>query len=49
MRSSLEQPEAERQQCGTLPVGKVAEVTDAHEAAWQHVQEEATQELIEFG
>jgi uncharacterized membrane protein len=47
MGCALEQPEAERQQCGSLAVGKEAEVTDAHEAAWQQVQKEATQELID--
>jgi hypothetical protein len=46
MDRTAKQPETERQQCGTLAVGKEAEVTDAHEAAWQQVQEEATQELI---
>jgi hypothetical protein len=45
MGCALEQPEAERKQCGSLAVGKEAEVTDAHEAAWQQVQKEATQEV----
>jgi hypothetical protein len=30
-----------------LPVGKEAEVADADEAAWQQVQEEAAQELVD--
>jgi hypothetical protein len=30
-----------------LSVGKEAEVADADEAAWQQVQEEATQELVD--
>jgi hypothetical protein len=29
-----------------LPVGEEAEVADAHEAAWQQVEQEAAQELI---
>ena len=47
MFRALDQTEAERQQCGTLAVGEEAEVTDAHEAAWQQVQEEAAQELVD--
>src|SRR5260370_18911252 len=39
--------EAERQQRGTLPVGEEAEVADAHEAAWQQVEQEAAQELVD--
>ena len=31
-----------------LSVGKEAEVADADETAWQQVQEEATQELIDW-
>jgi hypothetical protein len=42
---TLEHTEAERQQAGTLPVGEEAEVTDADEAAWEQVQEEAPQKL----
>ncbi len=44
---TLEKSEAEREQCGSLPVGKEAEVADADEAAWEQVQEEAAQELID--
>ena len=43
----MEQFEAERQQCGALPVGKEAEVADAYESAWKQVQEEAAEELID--
>src|SRR6266852_7114351 len=38
---------AKRQQSGTSPVGKEAEVANAHEAFRKHMQEEAAQELIE--
>jgi hypothetical protein len=30
-----------------LPVGEEAEVADAHEAAWQQVEQEAAQELLD--
>ncbi len=30
-----------------MPVGKEAEVADAHEAAWQQVEQEAAQELFD--
>jgi hypothetical protein len=30
-----------------LPVGEEAEVADAHEAAWQQVEQEAAQELVD--
>jgi hypothetical protein len=43
---TLEKAEAERQQRGSLTVGEEAEVTDADEASWQQVQQEATQKLI---
>ena len=41
-----EQLEAERQERGTLSVGEKAEVTDAHEALGEQVQEKAVQELV---
>lgn len=43
----LEQAEAERQQRGSLAVGEEAEVADADQAAWQQVQKEAAQKLID--
>ena len=39
--------EAEWEQRSTSPVGEEAEVADAHEAAWQQVEQEASQELVE--
>ena len=39
--------EAEWQQRSALPVGEEAEVADAHEAAWQQVEQEAAQELVD--
>ena len=30
-----------------MPIGKEAEVADAHEAAWQQVEQEAAQELFD--
>lgn len=42
----MEQVEAKRQERGTLPVGEKAEVTDAHEAFGQQVQEKTAQELV---
>ena len=35
------------QQTGASSVGEEAEVTDAHEATWQHMQKEAAQELVD--
>src|SRR5260370_20835617 len=35
---ALKETEAERQECGPLPVGEEAEVADAHEAAREQVQ-----------
>src|SRR5271163_3088248 len=46
-RGTCEQLEAERQQRGASPVGEEAEVADAHEAAWQQVEQEAAQELVD--
>ena len=42
-----EQMEAEWQQRSALPVGEESEVADAHEAAWQQVEQEAAQELVD--
>ena len=39
--------EAEREQRSTSPVGEESEVADAHEAAWQQVEQEAAQELVD--
>ena len=39
--------EAEWQQRSASPVGEKAEVADAHEAAWQQVEQEAAQELVD--
>jgi hypothetical protein len=44
---ATKQLEAERQEGGALPVGEEAEVADAHEAAWQQVEQEAAQELFD--
>jgi hypothetical protein len=44
----LQCAEAERQQRGALPVGEVAEVADADEAAWHQMQKKASQELIHW-
>ncbi len=44
---AAKQLEAERQEGGALPVGEEAEVADAHEAAWQQVEQEAAQELFD--
>ena len=33
--------------CGAVAVGEEAKVTDADEAAWQQVQQEAAQELLD--
>ena len=35
------------QQTGASSVGEEAEVTDAYEATWQHMQKEAAQELVD--
>ncbi len=43
----MEQAEAKRQEHTALPVGEEAEVADAHEAAWQQVEQEAAQELFD--
>ena len=45
-----QQGSCQRQKLSAESVGEQAEVTDAHEAFWQHVQEEASQELdsVEF-
>jgi len=43
----LEQPETKRKEFCSPPVGEKSEVADAHEAARQQVQEEASQELID--
>jgi hypothetical protein len=32
---------------GALPVGEEAEVADAYETAWQQVEQEAAQELVD--
>jgi hypothetical protein len=42
------QVEAEREERGSLPVGKEAEVADADEAARQQVEEKAAQELVDW-
>ena len=44
----MEQLEAERQEDGALPVGEKSEVADAHEAAWQQMEQESTQELLDI-
>src|SRR5260370_29694324 len=44
---ATKQLEAERQEGGALPVSEKSEVADAHKAARQQVQEEASQELID--
>jgi hypothetical protein len=44
---TLKCAEAEREQDCTLSVGEEAKVADANEAAWEEVQEEAAQELID--
>src|SRR5208337_3465566 len=43
----LEQPRTEWKQFCSPPVGEEAEVANAHETAWQQVQEEAAQELFD--
>ena len=44
----VEQLEAERQEDGALPVGEKSEVADAHEAAWQQMEQESAQELLDI-
>ncbi len=44
---ATKQLETERQEGGALPVGEEAEVANAHEAGWQQVEQEATQELFD--
>jgi hypothetical protein len=41
---ATKQLETQRQEGGSPPVGEEAEVANAHEAAWQQVEQEATQE-----
>ena len=43
----LEQPETEWKKLRSPSVSEKSEVADAHKAAWQQVQEEASQELID--
>ena len=43
----LEQPRTEWKEFCSPPVSKKSEVADAHKAARQQVQEEASQELID--
>jgi hypothetical protein len=43
----LEQPQTKRKEFCPPPVSEEAEVADAHEAAWQQVEQEAAQELID--
>ena len=38
--------EAERQECGAIPVGEESEVADADEAGRQQMEQESAQELI---
>ena len=44
----MEQLEAERQEDGALPVGQKSEVADAHKAAWQQMEQESAQELLDI-
>jgi hypothetical protein len=44
---TLMKSEAEREQPGSVPVSEEAEVADTNEAAWQQVQQETAQELID--
>jgi hypothetical protein len=41
-----EQAETQWKKFGSPPIGEEAEVPDAHEAAWQHVEQEAAEELV---
>jgi hypothetical protein len=43
-----EQAETQWKKFGSSPIGKEAEVADAHEAARQHVEQEAAEELIDW-
>jgi len=43
----LEQARTERKEFCSPPVSKKSEVAEAHEAAWQQVEKEAAQELID--
>ena len=43
----VENCKAQWQKCGAPAIGEEAEVADADEAFGEHVQQEATQELIE--
>jgi hypothetical protein len=47
LRGCVKQLMAKRQGGGTLAVGQEAEMTDAREALWKDVQQEASQELVE--
>lgn len=47
LRYRAEQLKAKREESGTPAVGEEAEMADADKAFGQHVQQEATQELIE--
>jgi hypothetical protein len=42
-----EQAKTQWKKFGSSPIGEEAEVADAHEAAWQRVEQEAAQELID--
>jgi hypothetical protein len=44
----VEQLEAERQERGALPVGEESEVADTHEAAWQQMEKESAQKLLDI-
>jgi hypothetical protein len=41
-----QRPSCQRQALASEAVGKQAVVSDAHEALWQHVEEETAQELL---
>jgi len=43
----LEQSETEWKEFCSPPVSEKSEVADAHKTAWQQVQEESSQELID--
>ena len=44
----MEQLKAERQEEGALPVGEESEVADAYEAAWQQMEQESAQKLLDI-
>jgi hypothetical protein len=44
----VEPLEAERQEEGALPVGQKSEVADTHEAAWQQMEQESAQKLLDL-